>query len=143
MHKSNDVTAQGPSLLASPAIRSALSALVALVFYGAWAAWANRMHDGSMVLRASVTQGLYSAAVTLVMTSMVEGLFRGQLSRIFRFVRAVLATVVTLVASSTAVHWLVGTEEIVMTVLPSWIFGSLYAVAYALGLYRADARRAA
>lgn len=128
------------SWMNSPVFRSALSALVALVFYGAWAAWANRMHDTSMILRASATQGLYSAGVTLIMTSMVEGLFRGPARRFLRLARAVAVTVLVLVASSTAVHWLVGTEEILMTVLPSWIFGSLYAFAYALGLFRAETR---
>ncbi|MEM9209422.1 MAG: hypothetical protein AAGA61_09240 [Pseudomonadota bacterium] len=141
MPENPDATPPASSRFASPAVRSALSALVALIFYAAWAAWANRMHDVSMVLRASATQGLYSAAVTLVMTSMVEGLYRGQAPRVIRFIRAVVATVITLVASSTAVHWLVGTAETLMTVLPSWFFGSLYACVYALGLFRAEARR--
>lgn len=143
MTRSHTNSIPRPRWLASPALRSAFSALVALVFYGAWAAWANRMHDPAMMLRASATQGLYSAAVTLAMTSMVEGLFRGRAHRWLRLLRAVGVTVVLLVATSTAVHWLVGTEEILMTILPSWIFGSLYALAYALGLLRTEAGGAA
>ncbi len=136
--ETRNATGDVSDLLASAVIRSILSAGIALVFYGAWAAWANRMHEMGMIVRASVTQGLYSAAITLVMTSLVEALYRGDAPRASRLFRAIAATVVVLVLFSSGIHLLVGTQEIFMTVLPSWVFGSLYAGAYAVGLSQAD-----
>jgi len=124
----------------SPVFRSICAAFVALLAYGSWAAWANRMHGLDMMLRGSATQGLFSAVVTLAMTSLLEALYRGTGSRRQRFVRAIACTVGLLVISSTGIHWLVGTKEILVTVMPGWFFGSLYAVTYAVGLSRAEAR---
>lgn len=123
----------------SPVFRSLCAAFIALVAYGIWAAWANRMHGAEMALRASATQGLFSAMVTLVMTSFLEALYRGSASRMRRLLRATGSTIALLMVSSTGIHWFVGTQEILMTVLPGWIFGSLYAVTYAVGLSRAEA----
>ena len=130
-------------LAGSPLLRSIAAAAVAFVFYAVWAAFANRMHDDAMILTAALTQGIYSAAVTFTMTSIVELLFRGKGTRRMRLTRCIAVTIVLLVASSVGVHWLAGTAELLATVLPSWIFGSAYAVVYALGLARADAARTA
>ncbi|MEM1264361.1 MAG: hypothetical protein AAGH76_18320 [Pseudomonadota bacterium] len=128
-------------LLASPLVRSLCAAAVAFAFYALWAAWANRMHDVSMIRLASLTQGSYSAAVTFVMTSLVEFLYRGDSGVGFRVARSVAITIILLVTSSVAVHLIVGTAEVLATVLPSWLFGSAYALSYALGLARAERRR--
>ncbi len=125
-------------LAASPRARAAVAASVAFLFYAVWAAWANRMHDPASIWTAAITQGAYSALVTLLMTSLVELLFRGRGRIRWRLLRCSGATIAILVVSSVAVHWIAGTAEILMTVLPSWLFGSLYAVAYGLGLAKAE-----
>jgi hypothetical protein len=123
----------------TPLFRSICAALAALLVYGSWAAWANRMHGAEMMMRASATQGFFSAVVTLTMTAFLEALYTGAAPRMQRLIRSVVSTIALLVVLSTGIHWLVGTEEILITVLPGWIFGSLYAVVYALGLSRAEA----
>lgn len=128
-------------LLSSPLARSLCAAAVAFVFYAIWAAWANRMHDTSMIRLAALTQGSYSAAITFVMTSLVELLYRGNASIRLRVIRSVAATVVLLVVSSVGIHLVAGTAEVLVTVLPSWVFGSAYAFSYALALARAERRR--
>ncbi|MEL7538932.1 MAG: hypothetical protein AAFZ58_11080 [Pseudomonadota bacterium] len=125
-------------LLRSPVARSIGASLVAFVFYAVWAAWANRMHDTAMIQKAAVTQGAYSAVVTFAMTSLVELLYRGSATVRLRLARSIFTTILLLVTSSVGVHLLVGTAEVFVTVLPSWIFGSAYAVIYAAGLARAE-----
>ncbi|MEO0421784.1 MAG: hypothetical protein AAF184_05580 [Pseudomonadota bacterium] len=122
----------------SPIVRSLVAAAVAFTFYAAWAWWANRMHSPSAQLMAALTQGAYSASVTLALTSVVELLYRGRQPRRVRFARCVIGSVVLLVVSSVGIHLLAGTAELWLTVLPSWIFGSAYAVAYAMALSRGD-----
>ncbi|MEL6868786.1 MAG: hypothetical protein AAFO81_03205 [Pseudomonadota bacterium] len=111
---------------------------IAFVFYALWAAWANRLHEPSAIAMAAATQGLYSALVTAGMTSLVERLFRGAWQLRWRVLRCTTATLTLLIVSSLGVHWLAGTAEVLVTVLPSWLFGSLYALVYALGLARAE-----
>ena len=108
------------------------------MFYAVWAGWANRMHGPASVGMAAMAQGLYSAVVTAGMTALVERLFSGTHNRYWRVLRCTLATLAALVVSSLAVHWVAGTEEVVMTVLPSWVFGTLYALIYALGLAQSE-----
>ncbi len=126
----------------SPVIRSLLAATVAFTFYGAWAWWANRMHDPPARQLAALTQGAYSAAVTLALTSLVELLYRGRLSRRLRLARCIAGSVFLLVVSSIGIHLLAGTAELLLTVLPSWIFGSTYAVVYAFALTRLERAQA-
>ncbi|MEL6448841.1 MAG: hypothetical protein AAFQ62_12900 [Pseudomonadota bacterium] len=124
----------------SPVLRAALAALVAFTFYAAWGAWANREYGtGSMVL-AGLTQGAYSAVVTLAMTSVIEWLFAGDGTIRRRQTRCVGVTVAALVVSSVLVHLIAGTAEVILTVLPSWVFGTAYTIAYAQGLARAERR---
>ncbi|MEO0973249.1 MAG: hypothetical protein AAFX85_09150, partial [Pseudomonadota bacterium] len=122
----------------SPWIRSAVAASVAFTCYAAWALWANRTHPPDARHLAAVTQGLYSALVTLLLTTLVEWLYRGHLTRTWRLTRCILGSVVLLVVSSVAVHTVAGTAELWLTVLPSWIFGSAYAVLYAVTLWRVE-----
>lgn len=133
-------TEHHPAWYQSPALRAVVAASVAFVFYAAWGAWANRAHGtGSMVL-AGMTQGLYSAVVTLAMTSVIEWLFAGRGTIRRRQTRCVSVTVAALVVSSVLIHLVAGTAEVILTVLPSWVFGTGYTMAYAQGLARAERR---
>ncbi|MEL7025079.1 MAG: hypothetical protein AAGL69_15190 [Pseudomonadota bacterium] len=129
-----------PGRLNSPRTRAVVAAVVAFAFYAAWAAWANRAHGLTGMTIAALTQGGYSAVVTLGMTSLIEWLFAGSGSLWQRELRCVSGTVLLLVFSSTAVHVVAGTAEIWMTILPSWIFGTLYALIYARSLARTSNR---
>ncbi|MEL7311295.1 MAG: hypothetical protein AAFN07_07290 [Pseudomonadota bacterium] len=117
-----------------------IAATIAFVFYALWAAWANRQHGAGDMALAALVQGGYSAIVTLGMTSLIEWLFAGSGSLWQRELRCVSGTVLLLVFSSTAVHLVAGTAELLMTILPSWVFGTLYALVYARGLVRASRR---
>lgn len=55
-------------------LRLTLSAVVAFVFYGLWAFWANRADSIPMqeTLRAALVQGTYSGLMTLTFTYLLE-----------------------------------------------------------------------
>jgi hypothetical protein len=55
-------------------LRLALSGLIAFVFYGAWAYYANSLitDDQSVLLKAALVQGSYSGGVTLIFTFVLE-----------------------------------------------------------------------
>nr|WP_241664437.1 hypothetical protein [Ningiella ruwaisensis] len=55
-------------------VRLLLSALIAFMFYGAWAYFANAIvtSDKSVLIKASLVQGLYSALATLIFTALLE-----------------------------------------------------------------------
>ncbi|MEM1439199.1 MAG: hypothetical protein AAGF61_09495 [Pseudomonadota bacterium] len=124
----------------SPVLRALAAATVAFVFYAIWGAWVNRSHGAESMLLAGLTQGIYSALVTLAMTSVIELFFAGAGAVRTRQFRCVTVTIGLLFVSSVLVHVVAGTAEIVMTVLPSWVFGTAYAIAYAHGLARAARR---
>lgn len=124
----------------SPAVRAVVAASIAFAFYAAWGAWANRAYGSASMVLAGLTQGGYSAVVTLAMTSVIEWLFAGDGGIRVRQMRCVAVSVAALVVSSVLVHLIAGTAEVVLTVLPSWVFGTAYTVAYAQGLARAERR---
>ncbi|MEL6948661.1 MAG: hypothetical protein AAGM16_00875 [Pseudomonadota bacterium] len=124
----------------SPVLRAAGAAAVAFAFYAIWGAWANRSHGFDSMVLAGLTQGIYSALVTLAMTSVIEFLFAGAGAVRTRQFRCVAITVGLLLVSSVLVHVVAGTAELIMTVLPSWVFGTAYVIAYAHGLARAARR---
>lgn len=106
-----------------------LSALAALV-YGGWAFAANFSHGMVSSTRAGLVQGASSATTTFVISGGIEAL-RARLgtSRGGLLVAALLPP--TLASSLHVIaHWLVGTPEILRTILPSLVMGYVFGFAY-------------
>lgn len=117
-------------------IRSVVSALLGFLAYGGWAFYVNYMHGLEAATKAAFTQGSYSFTVTLVMTLLMEYLFRLLSHPTLRFFATFFGTCAILYSTSWGVNALAGTPEIFMTILPGIIIGTIYTFGYTLSLAR-------
>ena len=121
--------------------RGFLLAIGAGCMYGAWALWANLGHGAAAGWRAAGTQFFVSFVVTLTITTVMEQVHAGLSSRAARVGGAIAAAVGTTVIFTLALHWASGTPEILATVVPVLLLGSLYCIAYVANLERELGRR--
>lgn len=114
---------------------------LAIVIYGGWAFWVNHGEPLGVALRAAATQGGTSALSTLFTASLVELIFaRLRLSWVGGLAAATLPP--TLTGSMHAIaQWLVGTPDVLATVLLSVVMGYVFAGSYAVALARLARRR--
>jgi len=116
--------------------RSLVAGLAAFGGYGGWAFLVNADHGFPLAVRALLVQGTYSFVLTLSSTLLMEYLYR----RLFAMPGAAWLTVVITVAllftTAYGINLAAGTPEIVMTILPGFLIGSGYTVAYVFGLSR-------
>ncbi len=101
--------------------------------YGSWAYFANMAHGEAVAMRGGLVQGGYSLVLTFVMSLVTEFLY----AKIDKVGVTVAVVSIILFISAFTIHMLVGTPEILMTIAPGWVIGSVYTVAYLLGLRRA------
>lgn len=118
------------------AVRMAVSALFALLAYGAWAYWVNRGHGHQPAILAALTQGGYSLLLTLILSLVIEYLFRCLRALPLGSYLLGLVTCLVLYTVSWAVNYWAGTPEIVMTLLPGAIIGTVYTWTYIATLRR-------
>ena len=111
-----------------------------MVAYGLWAWWANLAHGDMVAIRSGLVQGGYSLVLTFVMTLVTE-VVHLKLRHLpgAAFVTTAMLSVLLFV-SAYVIHRLVGTPEILMTILPGWVIGTLYTFFYILGLSRLTRR---
>lgn len=122
-------------MLNSPFVRSLLSGIAGFVVYGGWAYFVNAEHGQELAMMIGLVQGSYSFALTFVMTLVTEWLFRrcnGQ----FAMIMGVVCT--ALFVTPYAIHMLIGTPEILMTILPGFVIGSIYTGVYVMGLKKVE-----
>jgi hypothetical protein len=122
--------------------RGLVLAVGAGCMYGAWALWANLGHGAEAGWRAGGTQFFVSFVVTLTITTVMEQVHARLASRAGRMLGAIAASVGTTVTFTLALHWASGTPEILPTVVPVLLLGSLYCIAYVVNLERELGRRA-
>ncbi|MGI9286647.1 MAG: hypothetical protein ACR2P1_14775 [Pseudomonadales bacterium] len=116
--------------------RSIVSGLFGFLAYGGWAFYANYAHGVDAATKAAFTQGSYSFTVTLVMTLLMESLFRLLSNPALSFCTTFFVTCTILYSSSWGINVLAGTPEILMTILPGIIIGTVYTFVYTLSLAR-------
>ena len=119
--------------------RSIVSGLFGFLAYGGWAFYVNYAHGLDAATKAAFTQGSYSFIVTLVMTLLMEYLFRLLSNPGLRFCVTFFGTCAVLYSSSWGVNVLAGTPEILMTILPGVVIGTVYTFVYTLSLARLQA----
>ena len=123
-------------MLNSPLGRSFLSGLAGFFAYGGWAVFANYEHGMEVAMRAGLAQGTFSLVITFVMTIFTEWVYirvgdvPGKLYTITGMIS------LTLFASAYSIHLFIGTPEILMTILPGFVIGTLYTFAYVMGLQK-------
>jgi len=121
----------------SPLLRSFIAGFAGLVGYGSWAVYANLDHGTFIAIRSGLVQGTYSFVLTFLMTWLTEWLFA-------KFASLPMGSSVTttgvvcliLFVSAYGIHMLVGTPEILMTILPGFVIGSVYTAVYVWSLQR-------
>ena len=103
-------------------------------FYGAWAFYVNMDHGYFMGIKAAITQGGYSFAVTLLLSVLVERLFvRFQSVSLGDYWVGFIA-IALLALVSWAVNALAGTPEILWTILPGLTVSAIYTSVYIITL---------
>ena len=115
-------------------LRSLGAALAGFLAYGGWAFFVNQSHGQDMGLRAGLTQGSYSFLLTLTTTYLMEYLlmlFADLPGR--RFVPIAVTVAITF-ATAYGINWIMGTPEILLTILPGFIIGAVYTVSYVMAL---------
>ena len=120
--------------IAEPRDRSLTRALtlatVGAAAYGTWAALANADHGARAALNAGVTQAAMSFVTTFCLTKLGDWILRRFLRRSSQLAAASALTPVAIAAVLGAIHTLARTPNVIATILPSVIGGSLFCVAY-------------
>ncbi len=119
-----------------PLVRSVLMGLAAMAIYGGWAYLANRSYGLAIAMKAAATQSFVSFTVTFLITFLMEALHRRASSRLGRFVAPAGGAISFTVAYTVLMHIGMDTPELLDTVLPILIFGSLYCLIYSANLVR-------
>ena len=126
-------------MLNTPFFRSLLAGVAGFIGYGGWAWYANLAHGDFIAMRSGLVQGSYSLVLTFLMTLVTEFMYAR-----FRTMPAAVPLTTALISvvlfvSAYSIHMIVGTPEILMTIMPGWIIGSIYTFVYILGLQRSGA----
>ena len=117
----------------SALLRSALAGVAGFLVYGGWAWWVNRDY-GDAGIRAGLVQGSYSFLLTLGSTLMMEWVYRQLRNTAWPVVTTTMLTAVVLFATAYGIHLVAGTPMILPTILPGFIFGTLYSAIYVTSL---------
>ena len=106
--------------------RMLISALLGLIIWGSWGYYANSNSDAPIL--AGVVQGCISFVVTISFTASVEALNRRLPARRKKWAPFLPFFVTT--PSIVGVHLLVGTANIVLTILPPFFVSIIYMSLY-------------
>lgn len=122
--------------LNTPLIRSLLAGLAGFVAYGSWASFANWPHGEAIALRSGLVQGSYSLVLTLSMTLVTEWLHNRFINLPGTILWVMLIVCPALFTTAYVINMIAGTPEILMTILPGFVIGSVYTLVYLMGLQR-------
>ena len=115
-----------------------ISAVGAFVIYGGWGYFVNSMHTHEVAMMVAYVQGSYSFAVTLVMTILIEAIYRlckNLVNNLFLVNWFTILFCCSIVFSgSWWVNAMAGTPEIFETVILGYILGGIYTVVYVFAL---------
>lgn len=120
-------------------IRTAATACAAFIGYGCWAFWINRAHGTFPAIKAFSVQGSFAFIATLTLTLLAR-YFYGALGTDLKalFLTFTLCLLISLTVPA-SLHWLAGTPEILKSIMPGLIWGSIYLISY-LGLLHRSSR---
>lgn len=115
----------------------------AFLLFGSWALFANRAHPVSAMTRAALAQGGLSFVSSSFSVLLLEYLYGLGRTPARRTLLGAVGTPAIILVTMTAGHLLARTPNVVATLLPSWISGTLFCVVYTLNLRRLDRAAAA
>jgi len=121
-------------LLHSQQFRTTISALAAFIAYGLWAFYVNMDHGTNVGIKSALTQGSYSCVLTLSMAYITEWIYQLSSQQRFQLQATFIITCLLLYSTSWGINALLGTPEILMTIFPGAVIGTLYTFGYTLTL---------
>ncbi len=121
--------------------RQIAPSLAAFLFYGGWGFFANHLHPFAIATKAALTQGCYSFLITLALSSVMEFLYSNCPWPNRRGITTVSVTCLILYSTSWGINALMATPEILATILPGAIIGTIYTILYCIALNRAEGAR--
>lgn len=133
-----DPASEKPGLFTAAAHTTATGAAI---LYGSWAGFSNREHGTWVALEACLLQGALSFLSTLTLVLVLEALFRQGGRALAGFLLATVGTISLMSAVMTTAHWVAGTPNLVTTIAPSIVVGSVFFIAYAWRLLAAERNR--
>jgi hypothetical protein len=117
-------------------LRGLFAGLAALVFYGGWAFFVNYDYGVDMGIRAGLVQGGYSLCLTMTSSYLMELLWVWLGEKPYGVVMALAVTMLLLFVTAYGINYLAGTPEILLTIGPGFLIGSIYSLLYLLNLGR-------
>ena len=125
-------------VMESRIVRSLTPALVGFIGYGGWALGCNLSHGLDMGLKSGFVQGTISFFITIVSNLLMETVYRFTGSRVITIVTSIF----TFVGTSFTVNYIVGTPEILLTIAPGALIGSIYTISYVATLHKVEKAKA-
>lgn len=106
----------------------------AALWYGAWAYYANRTHGWKEATQASLTQAVVSLTITFLVTMTIELVSQCYQSNVLAIALSAGSAIVLVGAYTVTFHTLLGTPEVLATIAPVFLMGSIYCISYAIGV---------
>lgn len=123
-------------LYRNPILKSLIAAIAAFIVYGGWAAYANYEFGTQYALRALFGQGGFAFTATLLLTLLAEYLYAAFGNNQAALIKAFLICVMISATLPATIHWLIGTPNILLSITPGFIFGSVYLFLYLRQLHK-------
>lgn len=112
-----------------------LTSILAAIAYGGWAVFANFEYGAKAAFMAGIVQAVYAFLATMSVSKIAHMIFRKCDCGYKGICLGFLASFIVMVCIPFAVHSFAGTPDIVETILPGLIIGSLYLITYLAGLH--------
>ena len=122
------------SLLRSPRVRATGAGLAGFVAYGGWGWWVNLGYGQFVAVKAGLVQGSYSFLLTFFSTLLMEWLYARLKGQPFPVVTTTVLTSVLLFIVAFCIQTAAGTPEVLLTILPGYVVGTVYSGVYVAGL---------
>lgn len=116
--------------------RAIVIGIAAFMLFGGWALIANRAHPVPDMTRAALAQGFMSLVSSTCSVLLLEYLYGLGRTPALKFALGALGTPVIILLALTGGHLLAKTPNVVATLLPSWISGTVFCIVYTMNLRR-------
>ncbi len=113
-------------------------ATIGFLAYGGWAAYANSAHGSWIALRSGLAQGSMSFIVTLSSVMLMRAIFRIEGPVWLRASAAALGSLLVIYSFIVGVHLVIGTPEILLTMLPGIPITVGFCAVFSIGLARLE-----
>jgi hypothetical protein len=114
----------------TPQISPFLAAVAAAIVYGGWAIYANYEHGAHAWTMAGIVQASYAFISTLTITHIAHWAFLRTGGGSRGITTGFVASFIVMAAIPITVHTIAMTPDILQTILPGLIWGSLYLLGF-------------